>query len=101
MRNYQTVVEALNDLKQRGFTLDFNLANSGVQNKQKNLFLSPNDFEISEVYRFEGETDPADAAIIYAIESSKYHVKGVFVDGYGVYSNDVSEALLKKLRTHQ
>jgi len=34
MENYQTMVDALNDLKKRGFTLDFNLANGVLHNSE-------------------------------------------------------------------
>ncbi|MGV3706283.1 MAG: phosphoribosylpyrophosphate synthetase [Arcticibacter sp.] len=99
MENYQTMVDALNDLKKRGFTLDFNLANGVLHNSEHNITLNPDDFSIAEFHRFEGPTDPADNSIVYGIESEKYHVKGVFVNGYGVYSDDLSEELLKKLNT--
>jgi len=99
MENYQTVVEALNDLKKRGFTLDFNLANGALHSSSENIYLQPEDFSISEIYRFEGMSDPADNTIIYGIESDKYNVKGVFLNAYGVYSDDISEELLKKLNT--
>jgi len=52
MRDYETMVEALNDLKQRGFTLDFNLANGVLHNSDADITLSPEDFEICELYRF-------------------------------------------------
>jgi hypothetical protein len=99
MENYSTVVEALNGLKARGFTLDFNLANGTLHSSFENINLQPEDFNISNIYRFEGESDPGDNTIIYAIESQKYNVKGVFLNAYGVYSDDVSEELLKKLNT--
>jgi hypothetical protein len=99
MEDYQTVVEALNGLKQRGFTLDFNLANDTLHSSSENIYLQPADFSITEIHRFEGMSDPADNTIIYGIESPKYNVKGVFLNAYGVYSDDVSEELLKKLNT--
>ena len=99
MRNYQTMVEALADLKERGFTLDFNLANGVLHNSAADITLNPDDFEICELYRFEGMSDPTDNSIVYGIKSDRYNIKGVFVDAYGVYSDDVSEALLKKLNT--
>ncbi|MDF3076951.1 MAG: phosphoribosylpyrophosphate synthetase [Sphingobacteriaceae bacterium] len=99
MRDYGTMVEALNDLKQRGFTLDFNLTRDALHNSTQNITLQPDDFEIAELYRFEGESDPADSAIVYGINSDKYNIKGVFVNAYGVYSDDISEDLLKKLNT--
>jgi hypothetical protein len=99
MENYSTVSEALAGLKTRGFNLDFNLANGVLHNSTENINLHPEDFCISELYRFEGISDPGDNSVVYGIESDKYHVKGVFVNAYGVYSDDVSEELLKKLNT--
>jgi hypothetical protein len=99
MENYSSLLEALNGLKARGFTLDFNLANGTLHNSTQNINLKPEDFTICELYRFEGMSDPSDNSIVYGIESPKYNVKGVFVNGYGVYADDVSEDLLKKLNT--
>lgn len=99
MENYQTVTEALAGLKSRGFNLDFNLANGVLHSSSENINLQPEDFTITELYRFEGMSDPGDNSVVYGIESDKYHVKGVFVNGYGVYSDDISEELLKKLNT--
>lgn len=97
--DYQTVSEALTDLKNRGFTLDFNLANGLLHSSSENINLQPEDFSISELYRFEGMSDPADNSVVYGIVSDKYNIKGVFVNAYGVYSDDISEELLKKLNT--
>ncbi|MEO6315240.1 MAG: hypothetical protein ABIO53_09845 [Chitinophagaceae bacterium] len=50
--------------------------------------------KIVETYRFEGETDPADEAVLYAIIADGIH-KGIFVNAYGVYANSESESLLQ------
>jgi hypothetical protein len=92
--HYATVSEALAELNKKGFTVDFNLEeNCIVCNMGK---FTPDDFEIVEVYRYEGNTDPADEATVYAIES-KTGVKGVLVTGYGMYDDIVSTELLHKL----
>lgn len=97
MRHYDTVSEAVNDLKKRGYTVDFNLeADSLICDTGR---CHPEDFEITEIYRFEGNTDPADEAIVYAIES-KGGLKGVLVNGYGISSDGLSDAMVKKLSTH-
>jgi hypothetical protein len=94
MYNYDTVSEAVNGLKQRGFTLDFNLAeNCLICNGAK---FDVNDFEITEFYRFEGNTDPSDEAIIYAIESVKGE-RGILVSGYGIAAEGMSAEMAKKL----
>jgi hypothetical protein len=94
---YETVSEAINDLKKRGFTEDFNLEeNCLVCNAKK---FSPEEFEITEVYRFEGPSDPADEAIVYGIEG-KDGTKGSLVNGFGYSSEPMGEAIVKKLRMH-
>ena len=43
------------------------------------------DVEILRTYRFEGESDPADQAIIYVIKANDGSM-GYSIDGYGMYS---------------
>ena len=94
MPAYDTVSQAVNELKQRGYTLDFNLKGSRLECQGQNF--NPKDFEITEFHRFEGNSDPGDEAIVYAIESSN-GLKGVLVNGFGVYSEPLSDEMMKKL----
>jgi hypothetical protein len=95
--SYETLSEALNDLAKRGYTNNFNVQCDNIECKELELFLKPDDFEIVEFYRFEGESDPGDEEVVYAIES-KNGVKGVLVNAFGIYSDNVSDEILKKLR---
>jgi hypothetical protein len=97
MFSYDTVTEAVQGLKQRGYDKDFSLQeNCLICNEIK---YHPEDFEIVEVYRFEGDTDPADEAVVYAVES-KNGDKGILVSGYGIYSSEMTSELAKKLSIH-
>lgn len=94
MYSYDTVSEAVNGLKKRGFELDFNLKeNYLVCHTGK---FDATDFEIVEVYRFEGNSDPSDEAVVYGIES-KTGMKGVLVNGYGISADEMSSEMAKKL----
>lgn len=98
MPAYDTVSEAVNGLKERGYTTDFNLnANCIECGEQK---FDPTNFEITEFHRFEGNSDPGDEAVVYAIESNT-GLKGVLVNGFGVYSESLSDDMIKKLRFHK
>lgn len=100
MKKYESLVDGLEDLKARGYTNDFNIADNCLECKPLSLVLSPDDFEVVEVHRFEGMTDPDDQSILFAIES-KQGFKGTLVNGYGLYSDPVSDALMAKLNiTH-
>jgi len=96
MRSYDTLTEAITDLKSRGFNLDFNLKETQIESTSTGRKLSPAEFEITEVYRFEGETDPGDEMVLYAIES-KDGLKGTLMNAYGAYSNTISNELIGKL----
>ncbi len=97
MNSYDTVSQAVAGLKNRGYDVDFNLdENCIICNDQK---FNPEDFEITEVYRFEGESDPSDEAVVYAIESTS-GMKGVLVNGYGISADPLSSEMAKKLSIH-
>ena len=89
--------DATADLKKRGYTEDLNLKPTCIECPTQNLMLHPEDFTIDEFYRFEGMSNPSDNSIVYAI-SSKAGIKGVLVDAYGVYSDSLSDAMVRKLR---
>jgi len=96
MTTYETLHEAINGLKSQGFTLDFNLREDCIECGETGR-LDPDSFEITEVHRFEGMTNPDDSSVLYAIEG-KNGEKGVFVDAYGAYANSLSTAMIEKLR---
>ena len=73
MYHYATVSKALDELKEKGFTVDFNLNEDRIKN-------SVDEFEIVHIYRYEGQSDPGDEATVYGIKSNKGE-KGVYVAG--------------------
>jgi len=99
-RNYGTLSETISRLKDEGYTLDFNIQPDSPANKPPNIALSPDDFEIDRVYRFEGATNPDDQSVLYAISSKRTNVKGVLVNGYGISTDGATDTLISRLSTH-
>jgi hypothetical protein len=97
MKNYLSLSDATNDLKRRGYTEDLNLKATCIECPSHSLQLNPQDFTIDEFYRFEGMSNPSDNSIVYAI-SSKAGIKGVLVDAYGMYAENLNDAMIKKLK---
>ncbi|MCE7043888.1 hypothetical protein [Dyadobacter sp. CY312] len=96
-----TLIEKLEELKERGFTYDFNLTAHSLELHKDDgirLNLSPEDFNIVEFYRFEGMSNPSDTSILYVIESCD-GLKGTLVSSYGVYADAMSNEMIKKLDT--
>ncbi|MFM2305600.1 MAG: hypothetical protein RLZZ367_269 [Bacteroidota bacterium] len=100
MKNYETLVDALNDLKARGYDRDFNLREDVIECSVSGTRLSPAEFEITETYHFDGATDVDDEVVLYAIES-KTGLKGTLVNAYGIYADSTSAILVDKLRFHK
>jgi hypothetical protein len=93
---YDTLVDAINGLKAKGYTYDFNLKENRLNCTAAGRQLSPQEFEVTEVYRFEGMTSPDDSSILYAIESND-GIRGTLVSAYGVYADAVSNEMMAKL----
>ena len=96
MYNYNSLSEALTDLKKRGYTEDFNLQPECIECPSLKLQWQPERFSVDEFYRFEGMSNPDDNSIVMAISSDE-GVKGTLVDAYGVYSENLNDAMVRKL----
>jgi hypothetical protein len=84
----------LEDLARRGYTEHFQAVDDGLKALGSGERFPPDQLMIRGYYRFEGTSDPDDAAIAYAIET-RSGVRGILVDAYGVYSDPTTSAVLK------
>lgn len=99
MKNYESLTDALDDLKKRGYEADFATQTVCLYCGDLDIRLDPEDFHVDEVYRFERNSNPDDNSVLYAISSST-GVKGTLVDGYGAYSEYLNFEMIKKLQSH-
>jgi hypothetical protein len=97
MKNFESMVDAIEDLNKRGFTADLSMDEDTINSKKDNIEMYADEFEIAEFYRFEGATNPSDMSIVYGIISDKHNLKGVLVNAYGTYANNSSSAIEAKL----
>ena len=98
MQEMETVSEVMDRLRAEGYKEDFNLQHNGLEwvvGKQKILH---DEFVIDKYFRFEGDSDPADEATVYAISAPRYNIKGILVNGAGIYSDELSNEMLETLK---
>lgn len=98
MNQYKSLLEAIDGLREEGYTEDFNLECDGVACHIKGLKMNNEEFEIDKSFRFDNDTDPADQSVIYAISSSRYQIKGILINSYGIYSDDITDEMVAKLK---
>lgn len=53
--------------------------------------------KIDDFYRFEGASDPADNAVLYAMTTND-GTKGIIIDSYGTYHNDELNKFIKEVQ---
>ncbi|HVV56642.1 MAG TPA: hypothetical protein VHC47_15010 [Mucilaginibacter sp.] len=97
MKNFESLIDATNDLQKRGYTANLSLEGETIADKERNIQMEADDFGIDEFYRFEGESNPSDMSIVYGISSPKYNLKGILINAYGTYADDNESAIQAKL----
>ena len=91
----RSLVKVEEKLNQDGFTADFRVAEGRLHtfSDDHSQGFAPADVTIVDFYRFEGESDPDDMSILYAIETTD-GTKGTISTAFGTYADtDVDEFL--------
>lgn len=96
MKTFSTLSEAITALKDRGYTVDFNLHPEWIECPQLDMRLKPEEFHVDEVHRFEGMNSPDDSDVLFAVSTS-HGIRGLIVDAYGAYADAISPIMAKKL----
>ena len=60
--------------------------------------LYPSEIYFDQVIRFENASDPADQAILYAISAPSKKIKGLYIESYGLYHDELSPSILRRLQ---
>lgn len=84
-----TLTACLNMLDGKGYTVQFQAGqNNTIKSLASGSTYKPQDVRIVNFYRFEGESNPDDSSILYAIETASGE-QGTLIDSYGS-NNDVN-----------
>lgn len=82
-----TLTERVNKMTQNGYTDNMKVTKDGLYSTERDKTYAPNEITIIDFFRFEGQSDPADNAILYVIETED-GCKGMLIDSYGAYSDE-------------
>jgi len=69
------------------------------------FYYGPNKAEIyaheiffDEIVRFENQSDPDDQSILYAISAPVKKIKGLYVESYGLYHDELSDSMIDRMK---
>jgi len=91
-----TISECINSAVKEGYTRDFFIGDQGLSYSGTERMYGPEEVIIKNFYRFEGESDPADSAILYLLKT-RDGARGTLLDAYGVYSDEGIAAFVKEV----
>jgi len=82
LNQYETLSEAITKMALKGYLYSFKFENKKLYCIEKKSFYLPNQLKIKEYHRFEGDSNPEDSAILYALDCID-GTKGILIDTYG------------------
>lgn len=89
-----TVTEAVQSLQARGFDDRCRLESQGVRCAGCGHICEAGKLEITDVYRFEGPSDPGDEAIVLGVQCPACGLRGIVVSAFGADADDQLRALV-------
>lgn len=92
----KTLSQCMEALRRHGFVVDFRVDQKKLQSVDGAKKYDPEEVSIVNFYRFEGDSDPADSSVLYAIQA-KDGVKGSLSDAFGVYANSSVTEFIRKV----
>jgi len=93
----ETLREALARLERRGFEHAFRATADGRLALPEQPSIAPEDLVVVETVRFEGQSDPEDQAVLFALRSRDGRVQGTFVTSFGPHTDPDSAAAIHRL----
>jgi hypothetical protein len=91
-----TLSTCMERLKGEGYIANFRVETGLLKSLDKEVMYEPQEVKINNFYRFEGESDPSDTSILYAIETND-GTKGIIADAYGAYADEEVSDFFEKV----
>ena len=92
----KTLSACMNKLQADGFTSNFIIKDDMLCVVDTEKCYRPEAVKIVNFYRFEGESDPSDSSILYAMETID-GCKGLVADAYGVYADKLVSKFVEEV----
>ncbi len=90
--------ERLRDMESRGYTENLVMRYDHFECQSGAIKIYPKDVVVDALMRFENTSDPDDQCILYAIANKNGSCKGVFIESYGLYHEELSPEMIKCLQ---
>jgi hypothetical protein len=91
-----TITEVIEYLRNKDYVNNFEIHDGNLTCKETGESFTPGEMIIDEIHRFEGDSNPDDMSIIYALTAIS-GTRGVIIDAFGTYSDPEISEFIKKV----
>ncbi|HXD94595.1 MAG TPA: hypothetical protein VNX01_15425 [Bacteroidia bacterium] len=96
----KTLTECIELITKRGYKTNFMaIGNNKIKGEREKPYAS-HEIKINTFYRFEGDSDPGDSSILYAIETNDGE-KGYLTNAYGPYADTKVSLFIDEIESIQ
>ena len=95
-----SLITVLAKVEKQGFLSQFEVNGKNLVSLKTDSHFLANEVKIVHFYRFEGESNPDDSSIMYAIESNDGE-KGTLVDGFGTTADSETANFMRNVKNIQ
>jgi hypothetical protein len=96
----KSLASVTNKMVLEGYDDDFKISDKGLKSLKSEKIYQPEDVNVVNFFRFEGQSDPNDNTILYVIETTD-GVKGPLVDAYGPYADRKLSEFMQQVESFQ
>ena len=96
----KSLASVTNKMVLQGYDDDFKISDSGLKSLRTEKVYHPEDINVVNFFRFEGQSDPNDNTILYVIETND-GLKGTLVDAYGPYADRKLSEFMQQVESFQ
>jgi hypothetical protein len=93
----EDLAHAVERLTEAGYRDDFRAERDGLRAVRSGRTYEPESLVVDEVARFEGDSDPDDEVVVFALRSESSDVRGTYVVTYGTYVAPADAVMLRRL----
>jgi hypothetical protein len=93
-----TVTEAVAFLREQGYTDDIDLQGTNFVSGRTNLSYALINVIVDHTFRFEGDSDPGDEAIVLGLRYPETDIRATLVSAYGRDADPATAEFFRRLR---
>lgn len=92
-----TLSQAIERFQEAGYRQDFRAEADGLRAVGTDCIHQPEELVIEEVERFEGETDPQDESMLFALRCETHGTRGTYVVAFGPSIEAADAEMVRRL----